>query len=572
MPDYTLGNLKADLRLNLFPTGEADNLVAPHNQMFVAGLTDIQRAVECLQINNVEIIPQCDTLFRSGLTVFDKPSGRPHKLYVIDRINQTTGLEDATQPPDWSSAVIYRQCRYEDLMTFISSSMASNANFNGFLSWFGQVFGTNPIPFIALPGFWFAKWVYPPPTDAGLATAPPLPIGYHYAQQSTDAQGGVRSQFGMWAVKGGQIFVAPWIQSTETIVLEWDGKKSSWQDTDLVHQGPTFKLAVENYVRWQHELYYGRDPVLRDDSEKAYARAIQEMMYDCRQENEIRETNDPANMLARGSGYNIPTFSNTPQNATANCPTGQTGTAVTVTIPAGQVTSTVSLDDANSRAKSLALQQAAAQLNCVTPPISYSNNAQTGTATCTNAQGSTVNASATVPAGQYTSTVSQADADSQALTTANAQAQGQLSGCVFVNFAQTATGSCPNSPSTTTTQTVQAGIYQSSLSQADANQQALTAAQNLVAAWLNTNCPAGGGGPPPIFHNTAQTATVTYHCKIFNPFTGFTIVPITVSVTIAANTVSSNASQATANQQALGLATARANQQAVAECHVQGGT
>lgn len=583
---YTFAQLKADLRLNLFPTGEADNLVGPHNQMFVEAMVDIQRADKCLQINNVEVIAQCDTLFQAGHTIIDKPSGRCKKLYVIDKINQTTGLEDASQPLDWSSDIIYRQCRYEDLKRFISNAIAGSATLNGFLQWFTAAFGLNTLlPFVPFPQFWFSKWAYPPPSDAGLGQAPPLPLGYHYAQQSTDAPG-QRSQFGMWAVKGGQIFIAPWIQSTETIVLEWDGIKSSWQDTDLVHSGPTFKLAVENYVRWQHEAKYGRDSKLLADASQAYAGTISQLIYDCRQSNLIRDENDPQNMVARGSGFDQVTYSNTPQSATANCPTGQNGTPVTVTIPAGQVVSTLSVQDANNKAQSLALQQAGAQLLCTANPAgtggggtgstpTYQNNPQTYTAHCISGQGAVQTATVTISAGQYQSTVSQADADAQALTAATSQATAQLQ-CVYLNAKQTATGACPNNASVTTTQTIQAGQYQSSVSQAAADAAALQAAQNLVAIWVSQNCGGGGGGNAPLVYNTAQTATVTFQCKINvnpgNPGSPVYIYePITVTVTVAANIVAA-ATQAFANQQALQQAQQQAYQQAILECASQGGT
>ena len=58
---------------------------------------------------------------------------------------------------------------------------------------------------------------------------------------------------------GAQIFIAPWIQSTETIVIEYDGLKRNWQNSDLVDQDPNLLKAVQWSVLWQHALKYDRD-------------------------------------------------------------------------------------------------------------------------------------------------------------------------------------------------------------------------------------------------------------------------------------------------------------------------
>jgi hypothetical protein len=58
------------------------------------------------------------------------------------------------------------------------------------------------------------------------------------------------------------------------------------------------------------------------------------------------------------------TFTNTQQSYTATCPSGTTGTAVTKTIPAGTVTSSVSQADADAKALNMAQQQAQAAIVC----------------------------------------------------------------------------------------------------------------------------------------------------------------------------------------------------------------
>jgi len=63
----------------------------------------------------------------------------------------------------------------------------------------------------------------------------------------------------------------------------------------------------------------------------------------------------------------VPTFSNAEQTFTASCPGVTMGDDVTVTIPAGQFTSIVSQEDADAQALAEATSQAEAALSCVDP-------------------------------------------------------------------------------------------------------------------------------------------------------------------------------------------------------------
>ena len=450
----------------------------------VEALVELQTWVECLQVNNTQVVPACDTLFKCGYTVLDAPRGRIKRLYTIDQINQTTGLEDPNVPVDWCTLVNYRQVEYADLNKFVSQSLAGKVE-GGFWNWCSGFFWPALASVVAFPTCWAQKYrFYTPPTDAGLAQAPPLPLGTHYAQPSTDAGAvnpstgifqGIRAQWGMWALVSGQIFVAPWIQSTETIVVEWDGIKRTWNDGDLVDDDPNLKKAVEWYVRWQQALKYDHDYEEASAAVASYNQTVATMIHECREENEIRDVADSVNRVARGAALIVPTFVNEPQTATAQCPQNTTGNPVTYTVPQGTVTSTVSVADANARAKSLALQTAGKQLVCTPIVVTYHNVAQTATAQCPQgASGSVV--SITISAGTVTSTISQADADAQAFAQAQQQATAALV-CTYqsaaINMAVTcpspSTGSCPNV-------IIPTGAYTSTLSQADADAQAQAAA------------------------------------------------------------------------------------------------
>jgi Family of unknown function (DUF5977) len=555
---YTFANMAAALQPILWPTGEQQNLIVPHRALMVEALVDLQIWCECLQVNNVNVNPQCNTLFKCGWTVMDAPRGKINRLYTLDQVNQTTGLEDPTVPTDWCSLVEYRQVEYADLQRLESAQLAKT-NLE-FWNWWGLPGALSGI--IAFPACWATKYAtYPPPTDAGLSGAPALPLGYHYAQTSTDQPNGIRAQFGMWAIKGGQIFVAPWIQSTETIVIEWDGIKRTWNDTDLVDDDPNLLKAVEWYVRWQQALKYDHDYEQAQAAVNTYNEARAVLIETCRQENAVRDAASGVNSKARGAAQVVPTFSNNAQTATAQCPAGTTGAAVSYTVPQGTIVVTTNQADADAQALSLALQTAGQQLQCVTPPTTYFNTAQSFTATCTGGTGSP--SSVSIPANTYSSIISQADANQQALNAAQSAAQAALQ-CSFTNTAQSYTATCPaGSTGSPVTITVAAGTITSQLSQADANAQALASATNQANAQLTCSI------APTVYYNTVQTVTLIGQCT-----NGHLVVQssgnVRTTVTVAAGAYSSLVSQSAANTAALQYAQATALQQLQAQCPAGG--
>lgn len=146
----------------------------------------------------------------------------------------------------------------------------------------------------------------------------------------------------------------------------------------------------------------------------------------------VRVTNVAGYVVSNGAVLTRTIFYNVVRSGTAtrnNCQgAGETGTTVTYTVNAGTYTSYISQIDADNQAQ-LDVdnnKQAYANANgtCI-PPITYSNAAVTRFATRNNCpsgqQGSSVGY--TIAAGTYTSIISQADADNQAIAAAEAGKQ-----------------------------------------------------------------------------------------------------------------------------------------------------
>lgn len=557
-PNLTFGAFKTAIRLNLFPQGEAQNLVAPHNKMFIDALIDLQTVVECLQTDNYTSVDQCATFYKCGFTILDCPRGNIKLVSVVDRRNPTTGQEDPTAPIVYCGEIPYVEVDYRHVERYFN---------------FGRRGGCLPAlgPFFCVPHF-------PVPTDAGLpAGLPVLPLGIHYAQTSTDRTHG-RSHHGIWAKDRQNIWIAPWIQSTETVLVKWDGIKRIWTDGDPIDDDPLLAQAVEDYVRWKDAEVFDQDYEAAARAQLAYEGSPgspgskQKLVYQCREETRVRYEERSlarsANPTVTGNLY----YNDTAASATATCPAGQTGTPVTVTIAVGTVSSTVSVADANSIAAAQAQSQAQQQLVCSTTPKTFSNVSYTNTYGCTSddpnaptPDGNPV--TITIPAGTYNSTISQADADQQAVAAAAAAAAQKLS-CTWWNSPQTFTAVCASNSAFNVTVTIPQHSYSSTVSQEQANALALAAATNQANAQLVSNGQCSGVGQ---FFNTVQIVTVNYNCFYQAPPGQIGTGPrnYTIIVTVPAHTISAQ-DQATANQLAVTAGNQWGNTVGAYMCHLGG--
>lgn len=525
----TWGQLKTTVRNDLWPGGEQINLVAAHDRYFVDAIMDIQKWVECAQQDNTNVVPQCSTYYRCGMTVLDAPRGRIKQVAIIDKINPETGEEDATAADDYCSEIVYSQIKFCYVEAYLQRSAHAGCCLP--IPFFFGLYGCN-------------KANYPIPTDEGLpAGLKPLPLGFHYPQTSTDRKYG-RAHHGVWALDRGKIYIVPWIQSTETVIVKWDGLKREWGDSDLIESDPDLERAIGEYVRKEHMDKFDKEEGEFVRASTAYADALAKLIHECREETRVRGC-EPSNARWSSPG-GADLYYNEQQSATASCTPPSTGSPVTVTIPAGTVASNVSIADANAKAQTQAQSQAQAQLVCAGETTTYWNDAQTATAACQGEQGAPPPDGnpvvLTIPAHTISSTISTADANQKAAALAQSQAAAQLT-CTFWNSEQTYLAVCASDNSIKVQKTVSAHTYSSTVSQADADAQALADATNQANAALEPLCTGAT-----VYWNTPQLVTVS---KYINQGPGGK--PpclLTVTVDVPIHVVSSLVSQLDANQQA----------------------
>lgn len=563
----TFSELKSKTFREVFVEGIPENLLTAYengnpapgilDSFIVEALFDIQRAVPCFTTPHSDTFPHCASYFNCGLTVLPKPAGQINRVYVIDRINPETGLEDPTASADYCTKVFYQQVDFCTLQSYMRLCERCSGNSVAAVA---DALVTNFF------GVWRRKRSYPRPSQSGLEALPTLPQGFLYPTESTNAGG--RSPSGVWANHRGRIYIAPWIESTETVVIEWSGIKRNWSGTDLVEDDPKFRQAVRLHVQVQHEQSFGDDPGKLHRLKYALyggpdeAGAIPLLIHECNEQNRIKRCQESgaAGMagFARGIGVNTnpsSAFTNDQRiDYTAACPSGKTGNSVRVVIEPGEVGSALSVADANARASQQAADDANARLVCTDAATVYHNTnaGQPYTAYCPsgfiNDEGNEVppaeGSPSTVLRGEYTSTISEQAANDQADEDAQEAAEAGLH-CTFWNAFQTYTATCPEDDGPEVTETTEARTFSSTDSQAAADALALADAKKRAEQALLCS-----GDSPQVYYSTAFTINRQRTCQ---SQTGCTYI-FELVLNVSPGRGTSTTSQADAQNQAMSYA------------------
>lgn len=231
----TFGQLKTKIKTRLWPSGEAKSLVVPHDAAFQQAMLDLQKWVPCLKQFNVSTWESATRNWENGKTVVTAPFGQIRRVYTV------AGGTDR-----WRDKVFYRSSTFEEIECW-------------------------------------ARLLYDAvtPVNAGKA---PLEFGFKWEEEASDSTVG-RARVGIWAVHRKRLYIAPWLQSNELLVVEWDGEKIEWLDSDGVdptYWRPDTEYAIECFVGYRHELRYG-DRSLAGDLWEQYKSTRADIMHWCRE-------------------------------------------------------------------------------------------------------------------------------------------------------------------------------------------------------------------------------------------------------------------------------------------------
>ena len=251
----TFADFKTLIRDNLFPEGIAENLVTVYDTAIVDAMIDLQRWVPCLQANHLDIYPQCATYWRCGLTCVDMPPGRINRVFTTDGQNYCSRLH-------------YRQVDYATLERY-SRKLSDR---------------------------------YTAPANAGMTV---LPFGYKYPEAATDSIYG-RATFGLWAIYKKRLFLGPWIQSTESLVVDWDGIKRDWRDVDVVKTtteddsfpwGPDAQRAIRLFCQQERPQDFVEGRMMAGKWAEDWKTARADLIYECGKVSRVQPTDDTRSIV-----------------------------------------------------------------------------------------------------------------------------------------------------------------------------------------------------------------------------------------------------------------------------------
>lgn len=239
----TVSELNTWLRTELFPEGLPENLVVPFATSIKAALIDMQRWIPCHQTGHISEYPQCSTYYRCGATLVDLPSGRITKVYTIP--NYPT--------KEWCKQITYGQ-----------------RNWKQFNSWYRILQDQATAP-----------------TQTG---KPLLPFGALYPDSSSDSDYG-RALVGIWCIHKDKLWVGPWLQSNESLIIEWDGINLTWADTDSIAAGEDVKRCAKLFVQKDHPEWFADGKDLAGQWRADYAAQLADLMYECDQRTRVNPDN-----------------------------------------------------------------------------------------------------------------------------------------------------------------------------------------------------------------------------------------------------------------------------------------
>lgn len=229
----------ATLRADFWPEGEASNLRTAHTGYIKAAMTDLQKWIPDLAVQNVSQYARCDRFWEDAKSVIEVPNGVIKRVYTI--VNE-----------DWRDKVFYQSATFLEVERI-------------------------------------AKRLYEAETPENVGY-PALTRGFLYEESAVDSVIG-RSRVGSWAVHMRKLYVAPWLQSNEILVIEWQGVKSTWADADVVDDDlwtVDVQEAIKYYVLWQHELSFG-DPGLARNWMQMYGERRGDLMVTFRERTKQQE-------------------------------------------------------------------------------------------------------------------------------------------------------------------------------------------------------------------------------------------------------------------------------------------
>lgn len=237
----------SDISRTIFPEGAAENLVANHRKYIIDALIDLQQKVPCLRVQHRDRVSMSDTFTECQASVYSAPRGFISQIYAVTQDNCCA--KRFFQPVDWDE---------------MEQILKDNQNCGALIE----------------PTYYYYS------DDYGYTDYPEYGCLY-YGDSSGATDLGTRPNVSFSAIKDGQLYLFPWLQSNEVLVIEWDGIKRSWKDTDEVQFDREVQDAVEHFLDRRTATREDCDLQRIQLAQSDYDTMVAKQIWQCRKERRI---------------------------------------------------------------------------------------------------------------------------------------------------------------------------------------------------------------------------------------------------------------------------------------------
>lgn len=281
-------SLKDEIRQAIWPSGEQENLITAHDQMFIEGMGQIQKWVTQEQQVNCNVIRFCKTYHKMGMTVVPAPKGIVMRVYTVcdDDWNRPVYFYPRPwpEPEEWS-----KRLRGQYFPLYRGKERLP-VGFQYAEPWHDLKHGL------------FSDGDIDPDDLSSQAPVPPGVTPYQppVSQKKHDHHRFERAKHGIYSIHDKNIYLAPWIQSKEMVVVEWYGIKTSseWTDDDLISDAVDMRNTLKLWVQFAHERDYGEMDMAKEyhnsEGTGMFDEALADMMWQNREETKHRRNALPS--------------------------------------------------------------------------------------------------------------------------------------------------------------------------------------------------------------------------------------------------------------------------------------
>lgn len=240
----TFAELSAEIRAQVFPEDEADNLIRVHEIYLIDALIDLQKWVPRLQQDHKSLIEICSTYVNCGATLFEAPDrALIQKVYTVLAC-------------DFCSKVDYEPISRNEMDCLIANNNPSKLDVGSCTRCYEG-------------DYVFLQYgdEYPDP---------------YFVPHARACEGYV-------SLNRGQLRMFPSLLPTENIVIEWDGIRRVFvnSDTEVWFDDREVREAAEYFIRWKAKQFEDCDLQSAALAQNEYELKRRRLILDDRKENRI---------------------------------------------------------------------------------------------------------------------------------------------------------------------------------------------------------------------------------------------------------------------------------------------